>query len=90
MFSILLFSYVFIINVISFGMYAIDKRNAHYNCWRLSEALLLGLAVIGGAYGAGAGMILFRHKTLRKSFLATVTISFILWIVLLSIICVLN
>ena len=87
---IALYSFLFIINIAAFGLYAIDKRNACFSLWRIPEAVLLGLAVVGGAYGAGAGMLLFRHKTLHTSFLITVPLFFVIWLAILIIICVLQ
>ena len=36
--------------------------------WRISEATLLMIAVIGGSIGAWAGMRLWHHKTMHKKF----------------------
>lgn len=74
--------------MLAFGLYAIDKRRAVYAKWRIPEAVLLGLAVIGGAYGAGAAMLLFRHKTQHLAFQITVPVSFALWMALLVFLCV--
>lgn len=82
------YTFLFFINVLAFGLYATDKRRACYNRWRIPEFILLVVALIGGAYGAGAGMLLFRHKTLHRLFLITVPVCFILWIILLIILCI--
>lgn len=82
----LLYIYLFIINVIAFMLYGLDKHNAVYHKWRYPEIFLLALAIFGGAYGAGMGMLLFRHKTRHISFILTVSISFVVWMVLLAII----
>ena len=74
------FTFLYIINVVAFVFYAVDKHRAYYNMWRIREAVLLGLAGAGGAYGAGAGMMLFRHKTQHRSFLVTVPIALLVWI----------
>lgn len=60
--------YLLIINIIAFIMYGIDKWKAHRKQWRISEKMLLFLAVIGGSAGALAGMYIFHHKTLHKKF----------------------
>lgn len=49
-------------------MYGIDKWKAKRNRWRISEKMLLFLAIIGGSVGALAGMYIFHHKTLHKKF----------------------
>lgn len=85
--GLLLYVYLFVINVLAFGIYAIDKRRATYNKWRIPEAVLLGLAVIGGAYGAGTAMLLFRHKTQHMAFFITVPLCFVLWMALLVFLC---
>ena len=50
-------------NIVTFAMYAIDKRKAKKNEWRTSEATLIGVAFIMGGIGAFLGMTLLRHKT---------------------------
>ena len=85
--GLLLYVYLFFINVLAFGLYAIDKRRAIYNKWRISEVILHGLAMIGGAYGAGTAMLLFRHKTQHLSFLITVPVCFVAWMTLLVFLC---
>lgn len=49
-------------------MYGIDKWKAHRKQWRISEKMLLFLAIFGGSAGALAGMYTFHHKTLHKKF----------------------
>ena len=44
------------INVVTFLVYGIDKWKAKQGSWRISEATLLLLAVIGGSIGALLGM----------------------------------
>ncbi len=78
-----IYTYLFIVNVLSFFIYANDKHRACFDKRRISEKILLSLAVCGGAYGALCGMLLFKHKTLHKSFLITVPVSAIVWIALL-------
>ena len=50
--------------------FGIDKRKAVRHKYRIPEATLLGLALIGGAAGALAGMHLFHHKTRKPLFRA--------------------
>ena len=56
------------INVITFYLFGIDKFKAKRSRWRISEALLLGMAAIGGSIGAWFGMMVWHHKTLHKKF----------------------
>ena len=48
--------YLIVINVVTFLVYGIDKWKAKQGSWRISEATLLILAVIGGSIGALLGM----------------------------------
>ena len=60
--------YLLIINVITFFLFGIDKLKAKRSRWRISEALLLGMAAIGGSIGAWLSMVAWHHKTLHKKF----------------------
>ena len=56
------------INIVTFVVYGIDKWKAKQGSWRISEATLLSLAVIGGSIGALLGMKVWHHKTMHKKF----------------------
>ncbi len=60
--------YLIAINFIAFAAFGIDKSLAEQGRRRISEARLLGWAVLGGTAGAYAGRHLFRHKTRKVSF----------------------
>jgi uncharacterized membrane protein YsdA (DUF1294 family) len=45
-----------------------DKQRARADDWRISEASLLGLALIGGSPGAFLARAVFRHKTRKQPF----------------------
>ena len=60
--------YLIVINVVTFLVYGIDKWQAKRGNWRISEATLLLLAVVGGSIGALLGMRVWHHKTLHKKF----------------------
>lgn len=60
--------YLAVINLTTFGVYGIDKLKAKKQWWRIPEATLLGLAVVGGSIGAMVGMRMWHHKTLHKKF----------------------
>ncbi len=51
------------INLIGFLSMYIDKRKAKKHLWRIPEATLFIIAIIGGSIGSILGMHLFRHKT---------------------------
>ena len=61
-------TYLAVINVMTFFVYGIDKWKAKQSKWRIPEATLLGLAVVGGSIGAWLGMKTWHHKTLHKKF----------------------
>ncbi|MBO4802105.1 MAG: DUF1294 domain-containing protein [Bacteroidaceae bacterium] len=60
--------YLAVINVATFITFGIDKLKAKHAKWRIREAALLTLAVLGGSIGAWLGMKLWRHKTMHKKF----------------------
>lgn len=64
----LLIVYFALINLITFVMYGADKYKAKKSKWRIPEATLLWMAVIGGSIGAWIGMKVWHHKTLHKKF----------------------
>lgn len=57
-----------VINMIAFGIYGFDKAMAIKHNRRVPEKVLLLIGLIGGAFGALAGMIIFRHKIRHKRF----------------------
>lgn len=67
MMQLLLF-YFLAINLLTIVFYGIDKAKAKHNHWRIPEAALLWLAVLGGSPAAILAMRLFHHKTLHKKF----------------------
>lgn len=56
-------AYFIIINLIGFFLMGADKRKAIKHAFRIPEATLFIVALIGGSLGTIAGMYLFRHKT---------------------------
>ena len=60
--------YLLGINAVTFIVYGIDKYKAKKAKWRISEATLLLLAVLGGSIGAWIGMKVWHHKTMHKKF----------------------
>ena len=69
-----------VINVITFLVYGIDKWKAKQGSWRISEATLLLLAVIGGSIGALLGMQIWHHKTMHLKFILLAQIALIYFI----------
>lgn len=60
--------YIILINIIAFASFGLDKHYAKRHMWRISEASLIFLCIIGGSVGAIFGMEIFRHKTKHLKF----------------------
>lgn len=74
--------YLLAVNITSFILYGIDKYKAKKGRWRISEATLLLMAVVGGSIGAWAGMRLWHHKTMHKKFKYGIPVIIILQVAL--------
>ena len=59
----LLLGYFIIMNLIGFALMGIDKYRAKKRSFRIPEATLFIVAIIGGSIGSIIGMYAFRHKT---------------------------
>jgi len=71
-----LLGYLTLLNILSLLIMIHDKNNAKNHKWRVSEATLLTLSLLGGSIGVLMGMYIFRHKTNHLKF--TLGIPFIL------------
>ena len=56
------------LSILTFAMYAADKRAAQGNHWRTPENTLLLVGLIGGWPGAVVAQQVLRHKTKKLSF----------------------
>ena len=65
----ILFYYFLILNIMAFVQIAYDKHLAKTQKQRISERSLLGFVFIVGTIGSGLAMLIFRHKTAKKSYL---------------------
>ena len=54
-------------NLLTFLVFALDKRLAKKHTRRIPEAVLLTLSWLGGSVGAMAAMTAFHHKTDAKA-----------------------
>lgn len=70
-------------NLLAFGLMGIDKRKAIKGAFRIPEATLFIVALIGGSIGSIAGMYTFRHKTRHPSFVYGMPAILLLQIILL-------
>lgn len=71
------------INLVTFFIYGYDKAEARSGGGRVPEIVLHGLALAGGFLGGWIGRYYFRHKTLKPIFTVILTLSTILWLVIL-------
>ena len=78
----IILGYLLAVNIATFFLYGIDKYKAKRGLWRISEATLLLMAVVGGSIGAWTGMRLWHHKTMHKKFKYGIPIIIILQVVL--------
>lgn len=75
-------------NIVGFALMGIDKRKAIKRNFRIPEATLFIVALIGGSIGSIVGMQVFRHKTRHWYFVfgmpAILVVQIILLILLLT------
>ena len=60
---LVLLCYIILVNLLGFYAMYTDKLRAKKRAFRIPEATLFTIAVIGGSIGSIAGMHTFRHKT---------------------------
>lgn len=82
----LILTYLVIINIAAFIAFGIDKWRAQNNAWRIPEATLFLLAIIGGSIGAEIGMHVWHHKTRHLSFIIGIPIILLLQIIVICLI----
>ena len=82
----LILTYLVIINIAAFIAFGIDKWRAQNNAWRIPEATLFLLAIVGGSIGAEIGMHVWHHKTRHLSFIIGIPIILLLQIIVICLI----
>jgi uncharacterized membrane protein YsdA (DUF1294 family) len=60
--------WIFIVNVVTFGLFYADKKAAEGGVRRISERMLLLWCAVGGSLGGYLAMQRFRHKTRKQPF----------------------
>ena len=70
--------YFIIMSIITFLLMYIDKNRAIKFQWRIPEATLINLSILGGGIGTYMGMYIFRHKTRHPKFTIFIPITIIL------------
>lgn len=59
----ILMGYFLLMSILDFILYTVDKVRAMEGKWRIQEKVLLGIGILGGAFGGLLGMEICRHKT---------------------------
>lgn len=78
-----LITYIFVINVLGFGLMKLDKYYAIKGKYRISEKTFFIISALLGSIGVYAGMYTFRHKTKHLNFTVMVPVLFILNILII-------
>lgn len=73
---------IILMSIITFILYAIDKKRAIKNKWRIKEATLLLSSFLLGSIGGLIGMYGLRHKTQHWYFVVVNFLSLIIHIFL--------
>ena len=77
--------YLLIINAAGFLLMLVDKFKSKKNRWRIPEATLMTVALVGGSIGSLLGMYTVRHKTKHPKFTVGIPVILALQIVLVVI-----
>ena len=83
-----LLAVLLIMSLVTFFVYAHDKRQAKRGGWRVKEKTLILLALLLGAPGAFFAMRMLRHKTLHAKFTVTVPLALVFQLALLGFVAV--
>jgi len=68
MLILIFWTVLFVMNLIGFAAFVIDKRASISGSWRVSEDRLLAIAFLGGSLGCKLGQMTMRHKTRKEPF----------------------
>ena len=71
------------VNLTGFAIMGIDKWKAKKQAFRIPEATLFLIAIIGGSIGSLIGMYTFRHKTRHMTFVIGMPVILALQILIL-------
>ena len=74
--------YFITMNLLGFVFMGLDKWKAKKRAWRIPEATLLLIAVLGGAAGSLISMHLFHHKTRHWYFLYGIPVMLVIHILI--------
>ena len=74
--TIIVIVYFIIMNIAGYASMGMDKVKAKRHAWRIPEATLFSIAILGGSVGSIFGMFHFRHKTKHWYFVTGLPIIF--------------
>lgn len=75
--------YLIIMNIVSFGLFALDKYRARNGEWRIEERNLFLSAILGGSIGGLLGMYIMHHKTRHLKFKIGMPLIIVIQIILI-------
>ena len=73
---VIIIVYLLAMNIAGFSTMGVDKARAKKNAWRIPEATLFLVAILGGSLGSILGMQHFRHKTKHWYFVVGMPVIF--------------
>lgn len=73
---VIIIVYLLAMNIAGFATMGVDKARAKKNAWRIPEATLFLVAILGGSLGSILGMQHFRHKTKHWYFVVGMPVIF--------------
>jgi len=81
----ILIYYLIVINASGLLFMLADKIKAQKNQWRIPEATLMGIGLLGGSLGCILGMRLFRHKTKHPKFFVGLPVMLVAQMIILMV-----
>lgn len=73
-----------LVNGVAYEVMRHDKRMAREGGWRISEAAIIGLAMLGGGIGTKIAQRRFRHKTRKQPIAGLITFALLCNLVIYS------
>ena len=84
--TILVLAWLLLINTSAYVAFRADKMRAVAGDWRVPEAQLLQLALLGGWFGAKLAQRQFRHKTRKQPFARLLNLVPVAWLCLVALV----
>ena len=81
--TLILLGYLLVMTIVGLVIMKVDKVKAKNGAWRVKEATLFLVSLIGGSLGTWAGMYIFRHKTKHWYFVVGMPLIFIVHVALI-------